>query len=110
MVPAWSICGKHHILRSTTKFATLWKAVVRGCTEAQVDAKTVYERYGVMRYVTQQLQDQAGKHAGMMAAFCERMGWSDLEILIAKFQVQSYQEHADLQECPDPVTHVTLCF
>jgi DNA polymerase theta len=54
----------------------------------QVDAKTIFERYGVARYVTQQLQEQAGKHAGMMAAFCERMGWADLEILIAKFQVR----------------------
>ena len=46
----------------------------------------IFERYGVKRFVTQQLQEQAGKHAGMMAAFCERMGWRNLEMLIAAFQ------------------------
>ena len=35
------------------------------------------------------LQDRAGKFAGMLAAFCERLGWRDLEALIAKFQADS---------------------
>ena len=48
----------------------------------------IFERYGVKRFVTQQLQEQAGKHAGMMAAFCERMGWRNLEMLIAAFQAR----------------------
>lgn len=33
------------------------------------------------------LQERAGKFAGILAAFCERLSWRDLEALIAKFQV-----------------------
>ncbi len=60
-----------------------------GHVHGQVEPRVILERYGVKRFVTQQLQEQAGKHAGMMAAFCERMGWRNLEMLIAAFQAGS---------------------
>ena len=34
----------------------------------------------------QGLQERATKFASMVAAFCERLGWADLEMLVAKFQ------------------------
>ena len=34
------------------------------------------------------LQDKAARFASMVAAFCERLGWYDLEALIVKFQVR----------------------
>ena len=37
--------------------------------------------------VMMRMQDKAARHASMTAAFCERLGWYDLEALIAKFQV-----------------------
>lgn len=35
------------------------------------------------------LQDRASRFASMVAAFCERLGWYDLEALISRFQVPS---------------------
>ena len=37
------------------------------------------------------LQEKAARFASMAAAFCERLGWYDLEALIAKFQVSFVQ-------------------
>lgn len=34
----------------------------------------------------QGLQERAGRFAGMVTAFCERLGWHDLEGLVSKFQ------------------------
>lgn len=34
------------------------------------------------------LQEAAGKFAAMVTAFCERLGFADLEMLLAKFQVR----------------------
>lgn len=43
-------------------------------------------------------QDKAARFASMVAAFCERLGWYDLEALIVKFQVRgSRQQQADRQ-------------
>lgn len=36
------------------------------------------------------LQDRASRFASMVAAFCERLGWYDLEALISRFQVPSF--------------------
>jgi DNA polymerase theta len=32
------------------------------------------------------LQERASKMAGMVAAFCNQMGWTDMELLVTKFQ------------------------
>jgi hypothetical protein len=58
-----------------------------GLRRAQTDAKVLAEEYGVPRFRAQALQEQAGKRAGMVAKFCQRMGWAALETLIARLQV-----------------------
>ena len=47
----------------------------------------ISDRYGVERKDAEELQKKAGKMAGAMAAFCERMGHRDLALLISRFQV-----------------------
>ena len=47
-------------------------------------------RYGVERKDAEELQKKAGKMAGAMAAFCERMGHRDLALLISRFQVSCH--------------------
>jgi DNA polymerase theta len=34
----------------------------------------------------QALQENAGRFASMVSAFCQRLGWNDLEGLVSKFQ------------------------
>ena len=48
----------------------------------------VAKKYGVPRAKVKELQESASKFALMVAAFCECLGWSDLDILISKFQVR----------------------
>eukprot|EP00850_Spirogloea_muscicola_P019963 SM000203S06139 [mRNA] locus=s203:219205:230833:+ [translate_table: standard] len=58
----------------------------------------------VQRGMVQGLQDAAGKFAGMVCTFCERLGWHDLEGLISRFQRRvSYgvrQEIVELTSIP----------
>ena len=53
----------------------------------QASMEHIRERYGVERKDAEELQKKAGKMAGAMAAFCERMGHRDLALLISRFQV-----------------------
>ena len=53
----------------------------------QMEVEEVAVKYGLNRAALQGLQESAGRFAGMAAAFCQRLGWHDLELLIAKFQV-----------------------
>ncbi|KAK6927419.1 DNA polymerase theta-like, helix-turn-helix domain [Dillenia turbinata] len=46
----------------------------------------VCEAYKVARGMVQALQENAGRFASMVSVFCERLGWHDLEGLLAKFQ------------------------
>ena len=46
----------------------------------------VCEAFKVARGMVQALQENAGRFASMVAVFCERLGWHDLEGLVAKFQ------------------------
>lgn len=46
----------------------------------------VCEAFKVARGMVQALQENAGRFASMVSAFCERLGWSDLEGLVSKFQ------------------------
>ena len=51
-------------------------------------------------------QDKAARHASMTAAFCERLGWYDLEALIAKFQVRvQHPEHPSATPIHNGMTH-----
>ena len=53
----------------------------------QASMEHIKERYGVERKDAEELQKKAGKMAGAMAAFCERMGHRDLALLISRLQV-----------------------
>ncbi|KAJ4950046.1 hypothetical protein NE237_026878 [Protea cynaroides] len=46
----------------------------------------VCEAFKVARGMVQALQENAGRFASMVSSFCERLGWHDLEGLVAKFQ------------------------
>lgn len=46
----------------------------------------VCEAFKVARGMVQSLQENAGRFASMVSVFCERLGWHDLEGLVAKFQ------------------------
>ncbi|KAK7293723.1 hypothetical protein RJT34_16596 [Clitoria ternatea] len=46
----------------------------------------VCESFKVARGMVQALQENAGRFASMVSVFCERLGWHDLEGLVAKFQ------------------------
>lgn len=53
----------------------------------QAGMEYIKNRYGVEPKNCQELQENAAKMANNMAAFCERMGYRDLEVLISRFQV-----------------------
>lgn len=60
---------------------------MRGCvlfrTTPQVSSK-----FGVKKGDVEALQERAAKFAAMVSSFCERLGWSDLEMLLSKFQAR----------------------
>jgi len=58
---------------------------VRG---AQEPVERVARRYGVEPSAVKALQEAAGKSAGRLAAFCERLGYADQEVLLARFQAR----------------------
>lgn len=64
----------------------------------------ICERFKVQKGALHGLQDSAGKFAGMVAAFCERLGWSDMGGLVQNFQKRvSFgvkTEIVDLTEIP----------
>ena len=62
-----------------------WAALILRDLIAERNVQEVCEEYKVARGVVQGLQDRAQRFASMVAAFCERLGWHDLEILISKF-------------------------
>lgn len=67
--------------------ARFWTALILAELVSEVPLDRVAASFGVDRGALQGLQDRAARFAGMAAAFCERIGWHDLEALIAKFQV-----------------------
>ncbi|XP_041019360.1 helicase and polymerase-containing protein TEBICHI isoform X2 [Juglans microcarpa x Juglans regia] len=52
----------------------------------EVPVVEVCEAFKVARGMVQTLQENAGRFASMVTMFCERLGWHDLEGLVAKFQ------------------------
>ncbi|KAG7540631.1 Helicase superfamily 1/2 ATP-binding domain [Arabidopsis thaliana x Arabidopsis arenosa] len=46
----------------------------------------VCEAFKVARGMVQALQENAGRFSSMVSVFCEKLGWHDLEGLVAKFQ------------------------
>ncbi|PKA67186.1 DEAD-box ATP-dependent RNA helicase ISE2, chloroplastic [Apostasia shenzhenica] len=52
----------------------------------EVPVADVCEAFKVARGMIQALQENAGRFAAMVSAFCGRLGWHDLEGLVGKFQ------------------------
>lgn len=52
----------------------------------EVPVAEVCGTFKVARGMVQALQENAGRFASMVSVFCERLGWHDLEGLVAKFQ------------------------
>ncbi|WJX16443.1 DNA-directed DNA polymerase [Trifolium repens] len=52
----------------------------------EIPVGEVCEAFKVARGMVQGLQENAGRFASMVSVFCERLGWHDLEGLVAKFQ------------------------
>ncbi|CAI9093473.1 OLC1v1028975C1 [Oldenlandia corymbosa var. corymbosa] len=52
----------------------------------EIPVTEVCEAFRVARGMVQALQENAGRFASMVSVFCERLGWHDLEGLVAKFQ------------------------
>ena len=52
----------------------------------EVPIRRVALQYGATKGLLQTLQSAAGTFAGMVTAFCNRLGWSNLELLLSQFQ------------------------
>jgi DNA polymerase theta len=81
-----------------------------GIKEAPVPE--VCEAFKVARGMVQSLQENAGRFASMVSVFCERLGWHDLEGLVAKFQNRvSFGVRAEIVELTNiPYVKVINCF
>lgn len=63
-----------------------WIALILRDVLQETPLSHVEEKFGIARGLVQGIQDRASRHAGMLATFCLRTGWNDLEILIRQFQ------------------------
>ena len=52
----------------------------------EVPLPVVAEKFGTSKGLLQSLQLSAGGFAGMVTIFCQKLGWSNLELLFAQFQ------------------------
>ena len=52
----------------------------------EVPIRRVARQYGATKGLLQTLQSAAGTFAGMVTAFCAKLGWANLELLVAQFQ------------------------
>lgn len=52
----------------------------------EVPIRQVARQYGATKGLLQTLQSAAGTFAGMVTVFCNRLGWTNLELLLSQFQ------------------------
>ncbi|RWW02034.1 hypothetical protein GW17_00034904 [Ensete ventricosum] len=94
--------------------------------DQEVPVSDVCEAFRVARGLLQALQESAGRFALMVSVFCERLGWHDLQGLVAKFQNRvSFGVRAEIAELttiphvkvlllktstPNSVVLCTLCY
>ncbi|XP_071543746.1 DNA polymerase theta-like [Panulirus ornatus] len=52
----------------------------------EIPLNTVASKFSASRGILQSLQQSASTFAGMVTVFCNRLGWHNLELLIAQFQ------------------------
>ncbi|KAF1858617.1 hypothetical protein Lal_00044650 [Lupinus albus] len=72
-----------HTLRVCRRF---YVALILSLLVQEAPVGEVCEAFKVARGMVQALQENAGRFASMVAVFCERLGWNDLEGIVAKFQ------------------------
>lgn len=52
----------------------------------EVPLNVVARRYGANRGMLQSLQGSSATFAGMVTVFCEKLGWTNMELLLSQFQ------------------------
>lgn len=52
----------------------------------EVPLNVVARRYGANRGMLQSLQSSSSTFAGMVTVFCEKLGWTNMEMLLSQFQ------------------------
>lgn len=52
----------------------------------EVPLNVVARRYGANRGMLQSLQGSSATFAGMVTVFCEKLGWTNIELLLSQFQ------------------------
>ena len=52
----------------------------------EVPLNVVARRYGANRGMLQSLQSSSATFAGMVTVFCEKLGWTNIEMLLSQFQ------------------------
>ncbi|XP_059641680.1 helicase and polymerase-containing protein TEBICHI isoform X1 [Cornus florida] len=78
-----SMLSDEQTLRVCKRF---YVALILSRLVQEVAVGEVCEAFKVARGMVQALQENAGRFASMVSVFCERLGWHDLEGLVAKFQ------------------------
>ncbi|OUZ99943.1 DNA-directed DNA polymerase [Macleaya cordata] len=78
-----NMLSDEHTLRVCRRF---YVALILSRLVQEAPVGDVCEAYKVARGMVQALQENAGRFASMVSLFCERLGWHDLESLVAKFQ------------------------
>ncbi|XP_057799459.1 helicase and polymerase-containing protein TEBICHI [Salvia miltiorrhiza] len=77
------VLSDEQMLRMCKRF---YIALILARLVQEVPVGEVCEGFKVARGMVQALQENAGRFASMVSVFCERLGWHDLESLVAKFQ------------------------
>ncbi|CAD6343940.1 unnamed protein product [Miscanthus lutarioriparius] len=85
-----------HTLRVSKRF---YVALMLSRLAQEIPIADVCETFKVARGMIQALQENAGRFASMVSAFCQRLGWNDLEGLVSKFQNRvSFGVRAEIAE------------
>ncbi|XP_018451900.2 helicase and polymerase-containing protein TEBICHI isoform X2 [Raphanus sativus] len=77
------ILSDEEMLRVCKRF---FVALILSKLVQEASVSEVCEAYKVARGMVQALQENAGRFSSMVSVFCERLGWHDLEGLVAKLQ------------------------
>ncbi|AQK40089.1 Helicase and polymerase-containing protein TEBICHI [Zea mays] len=85
-----------HTIRVSKRF---YVALMLSRLAQEIPIADVCETFKVARGMIQALQENAGRFASMVSAFCQRLGWNDLEGLVSKFQNRvSFGVRAEIAE------------
>jgi hypothetical protein len=98
-----------HIIQCVCFFVKIISFFIQ-CFYQEIPVADVCEAFKVARGTIQALQENAGRFASMVSAFCQRLGWHDLEGLVAKFQNRvSFGVRAEIAELTS-IPFVKVCF